>query len=105
MGGADGSRAGHRMDCRDDEALAQACKRALNVSGDVDVVDSADAEAAISRVSDGIRDPTSLSKVEPSLPRRGDSLSISGPPPKPPGEHWFRYADQDGGFFWWHYDG
>lgn len=80
----------------EDMELATVCRKSLHVSGDVMVVDAADAEVAAASVA------AAAAEGQPA-PVVLDSSTSGRPPPRPPGEHWTKY--QDHGSFWWHYDG
>lgn len=73
-------RSGGNDDAMEDDALAKACASSLRVSGDMEEL------------------PTS---AEPKLARTGGVP----PPSPPPGEHWTQFQDEEGGDFWWFYDG
>lgn len=69
----------------EDAALAEQCQN-LRVSGDVEEVKKK--EYLIK--SEAMRWPTMVQAPQPS---------------PPPGEHWTRYQDEDGGEYWYHYEG
>ncbi|CAE8615212.1 unnamed protein product, partial [Polarella glacialis] len=65
----------------EDDHLADICRKALRVSGDVEELD-VEAQAA-----------------------RSNGQNAAGAPPPPPGDHWIQYQDEDGGDFWYFYEG
>lgn len=87
------------MNGSDDDALAERARN-LHVSGEVEQLSAAEAEAAM-RSSQAEEAPA------PPGPPESDEAQPSGYPQPPPGEHWTAYKEETGGgdSFWWYYDG
>eukprot|EP00929_Paragymnodinium_shiwhaense_P086089 TRINITY_DN46589_c0_g1_i1.p1 TRINITY_DN46589_c0_g1~~TRINITY_DN46589_c0_g1_i1.p1 ORF type:complete len:433 (+),score=78.32 TRINITY_DN46589_c0_g1_i1:79-1377(+) len=81
-----------------DAALADACGRLLRVSGDVTLLDANSADALSASNATASTTASGATSMLDDLP-----MSTDGAPPKPPGDGWTKFKDED--TFWWYYEG